>query len=221
MFCLNILNVFLIVVLIVFVHSAIISAQDDEEAKNFEQAITKIFSPRNKALRKRGLRSNTIMNKEEKVAERMWNIIKTLPCKQGCSDFGTDYKESFDVVVELFTGLETSKEVSHSLETFSILQYLLSFIEKNEQKKVNENLVVSAVLRVISERTDTRNVHIDTSKIFPQLNTYNALDTPVFKQASEENVPWEALTTTPSRVQGDTERNKNLWNKKKTFRKNL
>jgi len=59
---------------------------------------------------------------------------------QGCSDFGTDYKESFDVVVELFTGLETSKEVSHSLETFSnILQYLLSFIEKNEQKKVIPN----------------------------------------------------------------------------------
>ena len=61
---------------------------------------------------------------------------------QGCSDFGMDYKESFDVVVELFTGRETSKEISHSLETFSnILQYLLSFIEKNEQEKVIPNLL--------------------------------------------------------------------------------
>ncbi|XP_023320583.1 hemocyanin AA6 chain isoform X2 [Eurytemora carolleeae] len=202
MFCLNMLNVFLSVLLLVLLHSAIISAQEDEKANVFAQRITKMLSPRNKALLKRGFRSDTIMNKEEKIAESMWNIIKELPCKQGYSDFGKIYKESFDVVVALFTGLETSKEISNSLETFSnIFQYLLSFIEKNEQEKVNESLVVSAVLRVISERNDTRNVHIDPSKIFPQLNTYNALNSPVFRQASTENVPWEALPTTPSRVQ--------------------
>ena len=65
------------------------------------------------------------------------------PCMmQGYSDFGKIYKESFDVVVALFTGLETSKEISNSLETFSnIFQYLLSFIEKNEQEKVIPNLL--------------------------------------------------------------------------------
>ena len=31
-------------------------------------------------------------------------------------------------------------------------------------------------------RNDTRNVHIDPSKKFPQLNTYNALNSPVFRQ---------------------------------------
>ena len=48
---------------------AIISAQDDEEAKIFEQTITKMFSPRNKALRKRGdvLLSLNLINAKELV----------------------------------------------------------------------------------------------------------------------------------------------------------